>query len=146
MLKNTTLKLDEMVVHDAPPPAPTTPQPSEPAVAPEPTSFKLNFDFNAAVVRTTDHEVLAKVKSAMDADGSLICNISGHTDAAGSASYNMGLSRKRANAVKTYLVSIGMKGSRIKTEYFGSTKLILVTDDRDEAEVNRRVEIDLIKK
>jgi outer membrane protein OmpA-like peptidoglycan-associated protein len=146
MLKNTTLKLDEMVVHDAPPPAPTTPQPSEPAVAPEPTSFKLNFDFNAAVVRMSDYEVLAKVKTAMDADGSLICNLSGHADAAGSASYNLGLSRKRANAVKTYLVSIGMKGSRIKTEYFGSTKLILVTDDRDEAEVNRRVEIDLIKK
>jgi OOP family OmpA-OmpF porin len=132
-----------MMIHDAPPPAPVTPPAPEPAVAPAPTSFKVNFDFNSDEVRASDHEVLSRVKAAMDANESIVCHLAGHTDDAGSASYNAKLSKRRANAVKAHLVSLGVKGSRIKTAYFGSTMLLVETSDRGEAEVNRRVEIEL---
>lgn len=146
MASNAQRKVDDLLIHDAPPPAPVTPPAPEPAVAPAPTSFKVNFDFNTHEVRASDHEVLARVKAAMDADGSLVCHLAGHTDDAGSATYNMKLSKRRANAVKAHLIALGLKSGKIRTAYFGSTMLLLKTEDRDAAEVNRRVEIELKKK
>ncbi len=140
---NAQRKVEDMMIHDAPPPAPVTPPAPEPAVAPAPTSFKVNFDFNSDEVRSSDHEVLSRVKAAMDANESIVCHLAGHTDDAGSASFNTKLSKRRANAVKAHLVSLGVKGSRIKTAYFGNTMLLVKTSDRGEAEVNRRVEIEL---
>lgn len=144
--KKSAIELEDMMIHDIPAPAPPASQAVESVEAPKPTSFKVNFDFNTFQVRPTDHASLSKVKDILDADASKTCNLSGHTDAAGRTSYNIELSRKRANAVKDQLIAMGLKEDRIKTEYFGSSKLILVTDDRIEAEVNRRVEIELIER
>lgn len=47
--------------------------------------------------------------------------IEGRTDSTGSATYNMGLSERRADAVEAQLVSLGVSRERISTTYFGET-------------------------
>lgn len=143
---NGQAKAVDMMIHDAPAPTTVSTTVEKPVEVSKPNKFTVNFDFDASTVKSSDHEVLSKVKSAMDANESLVCNLSGHADASGSSSYNMQLSAKRAAAVKSYLLSQGLKASRIRTVHFGSTKLILLTDDRVAAEVNRRVEVELIEK
>jgi outer membrane protein OmpA-like peptidoglycan-associated protein len=145
LTKKSAMQLEDMIIHDVSPPAPPISQTAEPVVTPNPTSFKVNFDFNSFQVRTADQALLAKVKDILAVEASKICYLTGHTDASGSTSYNLELSRKRVNAVRDHLISLGLREDRIKNDHFGSSKLIQITDDRAEAEVNRRVDIALIE-
>lgn len=71
--------------------------------------------------------------------------LSGHTDNTGSAAFNLALSKKRAEAVKKYLVSKGVTADRITTEGLGSTKPIASNDTAEGRNANRRVEFLIIK-
>jgi len=71
--------------------------------------------------------------------------LSGHTDNTGSAAFNLALSKKRAEAVKKYLVSKGVVADRITTEGLGSTKPIASNDTAEGRNANRRVEFLIIK-
>ena len=66
--------------------------------------------------------------------------IMGHTDAKGSEAYNQKLSERRANAVRSLLVSIyDINSARL--EAFGRGKSELKDKDHPEDGINRRVEI-----
>lgn len=64
-------------------------------------------------------------------------DIEGHTDARGAEAHNMSLSRRRAEAVVSYLESLGVDTGRIRPRAFGMSRPR--TDDPFDA-VNRRVE------
>ncbi len=67
--------------------------------------------------------------------------VEGFADPAGSARYNLALSRKRADNVKSQLTSLGVDGTQLRTVGYGETRLITpgaVRADRG-AEANRRV-------
>ncbi len=65
--------------------------------------------------------------------------IQGHTDNVGSKEYNLVLSKKRADAVATYLIKNGIDKKNISTEGYGFSKP--VTQKDEEIYKNRRVEI-----
>lgn len=67
--------------------------------------------------------------------------LNGHTHKGPSESVNMKLSKKRANSVKEYLVNKGVEADRISTKGFGHSQLL----SEEEAEINRRTEITVIK-
>ena len=67
--------------------------------------------------------------------------IEGHTDDAGSADYNMKLSKRRANAVVNYLESKGVQANRFEVAAFGETKPRFPNDTKENQAKNRRVEI-----
>lgn len=70
--------------------------------------------------------------------------VEGHTDSAGAASYNMGLSQRRAEAVTAYLVNRGISSGRFTTKWYGEEQPI---DDNSTAAGkanNRRVELAII--
>jgi outer membrane protein OmpA-like peptidoglycan-associated protein len=70
--------------------------------------------------------------------------VEGHTDSAGAAEYNMGLSQRRAKAVTDYLVAKGVAGSRFTTKWYGEEQPI---DDNSTAAGkanNRRGELAII--
>lgn len=50
--------------------------------------------------------------------------IGSHTDANGSSSYNLGLSQRRANAVRNYLISRGIASTRLKAKGYGETEIL----------------------
>jgi outer membrane protein OmpA-like peptidoglycan-associated protein len=64
----------------------------------------------------------------------------GHTDDTGSEDYNQGLSERRAQAVKDYLVSKGVAEDRISIKGFGETKPADTNDTEEGRHNNRRVE------
>lgn len=75
--------------------------------------------------------------------------IGSHTDANGSSSYNLGLSQRRADAVRKYLVSRGISSSRLKAKGYGESKILNhckngVRCSKAEHAVNRRTEFRVI--
>lgn len=67
--------------------------------------------------------------------------IIGHTDSVGSEDKNMALSQKRANAVRTYLVTHGLPENRITAEGMGESKPVADNKTAEGRANNRRVEI-----
>ena len=70
--------------------------------------------------------------------------IEGHTDNRGSASYNKGLSERRANAVTNYLKMKGVSGDRLTTVGFGFDKPVDTNETEEGRAKNRRVEIGIV--
>lgn len=70
--------------------------------------------------------------------------ISGHTDNAGDDASNMTLSKKRAEAVKAYLVTRGIDATRFIIQYFGETKPIADNATAEGRSKNRRVEMKIV--
>jgi outer membrane protein OmpA-like peptidoglycan-associated protein len=68
--------------------------------------------------------------------------IDGHTDSIGSEAYNLGLSQRRADAVKAYLESKGANlAGRFTATGFGESKPIASNDTEEGRAQNRRVEL-----
>ncbi len=110
-----------------PPPPAKVPVPPPPPPAPVAKTLKLTttdlFEFNKAVVspqakELIDREILAKLSGFKEIK---IVLVSGHTDRLGTQQYNQKLSEKRAEAVKSYLVSKGVAASKIEATGFGKT-------------------------
>ena len=67
--------------------------------------------------------------------------VSGHTDNVATAAYNLNLSKRRAKAVKEYLIQNNIKENRIETEGFGLTRPLRTNETEEGRAQNRRVEI-----
>ena len=67
--------------------------------------------------------------------------IEGHTDNVGSADSNMGLSQRRADAVKSYLISQGISGNRLSAAGMGQGSPVSDNHSATGRQQNRRVEV-----
>lgn len=67
--------------------------------------------------------------------------IEGHTDSQGSSSYNMDLAQRRAEAVRSYIVSRGYPGNMIFAQGIGEGRPIADNNSAEGRANNRRVEI-----
>ena len=70
--------------------------------------------------------------------------IAGHTDSTGSDKYNQRLSERRAEAVKSYLVSQGVSADKMQTIGYGESKPIASNKTKVGQARNRRVEVKII--
>ncbi len=66
--------------------------------------------------------------------------IEGHCDERGSEEYNLALGERRANAVKRYLIDLGVASSRLRTVTFGEAKPAVMGHDESAWRYNRRAE------
>src|SRR3546814_2603350 len=67
--------------------------------------------------------------------------LAGHADRSGSATYNVGLSNRRNDAVRSYLTARGISDGSIGAQGFGETRPAVATADGVRNDQNRRVEI-----
>ena len=129
----------------APPPPPRAePKPAPapaPAPPPLPRSYIVFFDWDKADVRPDAQRVLETAVANAKRGGFSRIQLTGHADRSGSASYNMGLSLKRTNAVKAALVRLGMNANDISVVARGETEPLVSTADGVREPRNRRVEI-----
>jgi len=66
--------------------------------------------------------------------------VAGHTDDTGSADHNLELSRRRAMAVRQYLIENGIPDTRLEIEAHGENNLLMSEQDEYARQMNRRVE------
>ncbi|MCE8002135.1 OmpA family protein [Billgrantia ethanolica] len=132
-----------------PPPEPVAePEPMpEPEPAPvtefEPVTLdsEVTFAFDSDEIRPGAYPTLDQVATTLRENPNLRVRIEGHTDSVGSPQYNVGLSERRANSVRDFLVSRGIAENRMTTRGFGEERPV-ATNDTDEGRAqNRRVEI-----
>lgn len=106
------------------------PPPPPPAPAPQPSLADLwaqnikpaLFDYDKSNIRPDAQEALQADAAFLKAHPDANFTVAGHCDDRGSAEYNMGLGDRRANAVKDYLVQLGVDASRIQTISYGKEK------------------------
>jgi len=105
-------------------------------------ALPVNFAFDQAMVRDQDHAALGRFAQVAQRyyQGALI-TVEGFADPAGGTQYNLQLSRRRADAVKSYLVAQGVPEQLVKTVGYGKSRLVVpgASRDRPGAESNRRV-------
>ena len=85
--------------------------------------------------------VLDRIAEAMKAFPDAIVEVGGHSDSTGADAYNLKLSEKRAKAVRDYLVSKGVDGSRLTSKGYGETKPVADNKTAEGRAKNRRVEL-----
>jgi outer membrane protein OmpA-like peptidoglycan-associated protein len=115
----------------------------EPPVAPPPASelYLVYFDFDKAELSEAAKAVLETASSAARKLKGMTVTVSGHTDLAGTADYNVELSKRRAIAVSEALIKTGVASAAVKAEAFGQTFPAIITADGVAEAGNRRVEI-----
>jgi outer membrane protein OmpA-like peptidoglycan-associated protein len=105
-------------------------------------AFPVHFAYNDANVRTEDSAALDRFANvvAKHYTGAKV-TVEGFADPAGSQRYNLALSQRRADAVKTYVAGKGLDGSLIEAVGYGKTRLVNrgAFGDQPGAELNRRV-------
>ena len=99
------------------------------------------FGWDKADITPEAASILDNAISAYQDCGNAQVMLAGYTDTSGSAKYNMGLSQRRAEAVKAYMTQRGIPDSVVSTEAFGETNLRVQTADGVRELQNRRVEI-----
>ncbi len=115
----------------------------EPPAAPPPASelYLVYFDFDNAELSEAAKAVLETASSAGRKLKGMTVTVSGHTDLAGTADFNMELSKRRAMAVSEALIKAGVASAAVKAEAFGQTLPAIITADGVAEAGNRRVEI-----
>jgi OOP family OmpA-OmpF porin len=101
----------------------------------------VNFDLDKAVVRPDAKEVLQKDIKILKENPEIKVEIQGHTCDLGDARYNQGLSERRAQAVKEYLISQGIAASRLTSKGYGEERPRFPNDGEPNRARNRRVEM-----
>jgi outer membrane protein OmpA-like peptidoglycan-associated protein len=103
----------------------------------------LLFDYDSANLRPGATASLQKLGRLVQRNPQSVFKVEGHTDSFGSDQYNLDLSQRRAETVKSWLVeNMSIDPDRVQTQGYGKSRL-LVPGDRsvEEQQLNRRVEI-----
>jgi len=101
---------------------------------------KILFAFSKSDIGDSAKQNLNKLVTALNDYPNTNIEIQGHTDSRGTDEYNMGLSQRRANAVRDYLVAQGISASRLTTRGFGESAPAYSNDTPEGMAQNRRVE------
>jgi outer membrane protein OmpA-like peptidoglycan-associated protein len=100
----------------------------------------VQFEFNKADLTPEAKPILDGVAESLQDYPTVELEIDGHTDSIGTLEYNNDLSLKRAQTVKDYLVSKGVKENRLTVAGFGPSRPIASNDTPEGQAKNRRIE------
>ena len=119
----------------APPPAAPAPAPLPPAPPPprgpipgSAEDFRVNvgdtvhFGYDQYSIQETDRATLQKQATWLAQYPNVRVTVEGHADERGTREYNLALGARRANAVKEYLVSLGVSTARVDTISYGKER------------------------
>lgn len=107
-------------------------------------SDTINFDFDKAVLRSENKELLSRIVGVLLTSSGYRVQIFGHTDDIGSAEYNQELSLRRAESVRNYLVEAGLDPSIVTVKGFGKSNPLVEGTSAEARAKNRRVEVGII--
>lgn len=139
----------EQVAATPPPPPPRAaapaPAPRPPGITPGSVQdFKVNvgdtvhFAYNEYGLQDSDKGTLQKQATWLNRYPGVQISIEGNCDERGTREYNLALGARRANAVKEYLVSLGVNTGRLQTVSYGKERPICTGSNEDCYAQNRR--------
>jgi peptidoglycan-associated lipoprotein len=99
--------------------------------------YSVHFDYDASNLTSEARDVLVKDATWLKQHQNKGLQIEGHCDRHGSTEYNLALGQRRANAVKKYLVNLGVQEKRLSTISYGKEKMLDVSET-DEADIKNR--------
>ncbi len=106
---------------------------------------KLIFEQGKAFITPASYSELNRLYSIMEEHPNMEIQLEGHTDYRGSKKLNMELSQQRVDAVRDYLAGKGIAVRRIRTKAFGGTQPLVKEQSIEASEINRRVEVRILK-
>lgn len=101
----------------------------------------ITFATDSDSIRSSFYRTLNSVSTVLRKYDRTTVLVNGHTDSDGSASYNQGLSERRARSVSDYLASKGVSYGRLVSRGYGESRPIASNSTSAGKAKNRRVEI-----
>jgi OmpA-OmpF porin, OOP family len=102
----------------------------------------VNFQFDEADLTGPARETLDQLAARLQSHQDVSVVVEGHTDAFGSDSYNQELGRKRAEAVREYLVGKGLRAEKIQVVSHGESQPAASNATEEGRAMNRRTEVE----
>ena len=96
------------------------------------------FDYDSAEIRADAREALQKTAAFLKGYPNIRVTVEGHCDERGSTEYNLALGDRRANAVKQYLVNLGIPAANLNTVSYGKEKPFCMESSEGCWQQNRR--------
>jgi len=137
----TSLPMDATCPARPVPPPPPPPPVVQPVVQCNKGPYIVFFEWDKSDITPEAATILNNAVSAYANCGAAAVMLAGHADRSGSSQYNVGLSQRRAAAVRSYMSARGVPDTRISTEAFGESQPRVPTADGVRELQNRRVEI-----
>jgi OOP family OmpA-OmpF porin len=100
----------------------------------------INFAFDSAAISQDSKGVLAVAVTTLKDNPKVKVRIEGHTDSTGPEEYNLGLSQRRSQGVKDYLIAQGVAAERLSVEGKGESVPVATNGTKEGRAKNRRVE------
>ena len=114
-----------------------------PALPPAIRRFVLFFDFDKSNLSAEAKDVVAVAVMTAKETGMVRVVVTGHTDTVGSERYNQALSERRAGAVKTEILRLGMDARDINVVGANFSEPLVATGPGVREPQNRRAVIDI---
>jgi peptidoglycan-associated lipoprotein len=102
------------------------------------------FEFDQSSIKASEREKLKVAKEYLEKNPGQRLLLEGHADWRGTAEYNLGLGDRRSNAVKKYLLSIGVAADKLEANSKGSLEA-KPNADAATMEKDRRVDLIVVK-
>jgi peptidoglycan-associated lipoprotein len=103
------------------------------------------FDVKSARLRADAVRVLQKTAAVVDRTGAWVVLVQGHADRQGSPEFNKVLAQRRAEAVKQFLVELGVPDASVKVVTIGKDGALCDDTSKECDQINRRVHVELRK-
>ncbi|MFI5264366.1 MAG: OmpA family protein, partial [Candidatus Kapaibacterium sp.] len=103
------------------------------------------FDYDKAELQPSSFPELDRAARLVKESPTMTVEIAGYTDSKGSEEYNQDLSERRANAVRTYLLSKNIDAERIVAKGYGKKNPVASNETETGRAENRRVEFVIVK-
>ena len=103
------------------------------------------FDTGKSTIKAQSEAVLGDITNILKEYPKANFTVEGHTDSVGSATSNQRLSESRAASVKAFLINRGISTSRLTSAGYGEANPISSNATKAGRQLNRRVEINLVK-
>jgi peptidoglycan-associated lipoprotein len=106
----------------------------------------INFGYDSYTINSSELPKINAVGNYLKQNGEIKIVAEGHCDERGTVEYNLALGQKRAEAVKAYLIKMGVDGGRIRTISFGAEVAIDPGHTEDAWARNRRAHFKIDQK
>src|SRR5690554_740979 len=113
----------------------------------EQANFKFQpiyFDHDESEIKPEFFEYLNRMARVLDGIHDLRVEIIGHTDAVGTDEYNIGLSERRANAIREYFRKQGIDPEKLEIDFKGKREPVDTNKTKEGKQRNRRVHFKFI--